>query len=162
MKKFGELKKVESKPNFNLESKMSRSDTVVRQKNKGRFSRQKFRESWPTLSIRKEYGNRLAFDCDLCRGQFYLRKVDIKGCPSCKTHYTYLVYLTKYDCYKVGVTTNIYNRLSTLGGGILIFYRYGSQNECAMLEYKWLSNLKDYLVVVEGLGGGTETFKDKE
>lgn len=166
MKKFGELKKVESKPNFNLESKMSRSDAVVRQRNKGKYTskaviKKRLEIGFPTLSILKVYNGSFSFDCDLCRGQFYVKTKDFKGCPDCKTNYLYLVYLKKYDCYKVGITYNIYKRLKSLGGGQLLFYRSGGRMEVYNIEQKWLSNLKDYLVVVEGLkqNGGTETFK---
>lgn len=129
MKKFGELKKVESKPNFNLESKMSRSDAVVRQRNKPRYPSKKavradLEIGFPTLSILKVYNGSFSFDCDLCRGHFYYDTKGFKGCPSCITFY-----LCAMESGRIFLTNKIPYEVA--------FYRSGSRHELIKLKEKW-------------------------
>lgn len=92
------------------------------------------------------------------------------NCPHCSKGgfnkeipaYTYFIYFSKLNLYKIGITNNMERRFKDFGfNSELIFYRYfKTGNDAIMLEKQWLNNIKHLKVNTNQLrSGNTETFK---
>lgn len=84
--------------------------------------------------------------------------------PANKKGITYLVYIPKYDLYKIGVTSKTVkermsdNRLSEYD--LILEHKFDLGKDAIILEKVWKENLKEYLVNTGLLqSGNTETFR---
>jgi hypothetical protein len=86
------------------------------------------------------------------------------GIPLDKEGITYLVYIYKYDLYKLGITSKTIkermrdNKISKYE--IILEHKFSNGIDAMKLEKKWKKNLKEYLVNTGKLhSGNTETFR---
>lgn len=83
--------------------------------------------------------------------------------PLVNTSDKYITYVLWFECknaYKIGATSNIHNRMNSLGfGPELIFYReFNNAEDCRNLERLWLLNVSEYIINIGLAHGNTETF----
>lgn len=88
------------------------------------------------------------------------------GVPKNSPAITYLVYISEYDLYKIGVTSKTIkermndNKLSESKYEVILerYFKYGS--DAMQLEKEWLSSIEEYKINTGLLKtGNTETFK---
>ena len=145
---------------------------------------EKLKIKCPTMVCLGEYVNsttKILHKCILCNIEYKsipnskLRGMACKYCgtnnngggvPTNKQGITYLVYIPKYDLYKIGVTSKLvkermmYNNIKPRDYELIIEHIFDSGNTAMELEKNWKENLKEYLVNTGILkSGNTETFR---
>lgn len=88
------------------------------------------------------------------------------GIPQDKEGITYLVYIPKYDLYKIGITSKTVkermrdNNIRYSDYELILEHKFDKGIDAIKLEKKWKENLKDYLINTGLLRtGNTETFR---
>ena len=84
--------------------------------------------------------------------------------PNYMSGFVYLVYIKKYDLYKIGVTSKttkermIDNKI--LEYEVILERQFNNGTDCMKLEKEWLSNIEEYKINTGLLkSGNTETFR---